>query len=199
MIVQNAIKGISGVDERTVAGMFEGGLCCNWFRKVGRIGTSQIVEKLTDTNLDLHVNHYEHIGDETPFISLATGAVERDILRSRNWVHPALSTAIAFGSDHGSLRGEFYLVYCWVVVATNPAVVIESVSEEVRNLAVYRRWSPFQLEGEVTAKIYIPAPQLHRYEKWFCDGRGDVRFRYERLNPAYVDPVGTLANLREAF
>ena len=43
------------------------------------------------------------------------------------------------------------------------------VAEEVRDLNTYRRYSPFQTEGEVTAKVIVPANQILGYEKWSWD------------------------------
>jgi hypothetical protein len=62
---------------------------------------------------------------------------------------------------------------------------------------VYRRWSPYQLEGEVTAKVQIPANQISRVEWW--DG---AQHKFQPIdtyiNPDFVDPT-PITKLREFF
>jgi hypothetical protein len=61
--------------------------------------------KLTDSAIDMHVNHFDAndpvsglpISDETPFISLSAGTVERDSVAKTNNVHRARRTALWFG------------------------------------------------------------------------------------------------------
>lgn len=70
-------------------------------------------------------------------------------------------------------------------------------AEEVRNLNTYRRWSPYQLEGEITAKVYIPANQIHWVEWW--DRSIDPNAPTHRyVNRRFVDPK-SLLNFRELF
>jgi hypothetical protein len=79
----------------------------------------------------------------------------------------------------------------------NPAPEISSVAEAVRDLNVYRRWSPYQLEGEITAKIQIPANQISHVEWWDGAQRRDQPVR-TFVNPAFVDPAPVI-NLRDLF
>ena len=211
MFVQTCIKGINGIDSAEAEAILNGrGIQCNWWRDVHRISPDEINERLTSANLDLHINSYGEphpvlpgqVSKETPFISLTAGCVERSVFLKTNFVHPAHRTALWFASDFGKLRGECFLFYCWVVVALTPAVEISHLAEEVRELNTYRRYSAFQTEGEIVAKIEVSARQIHRYEHYRISGgsREMPTFSLEdvTVNPLYVDPY-SIANIREAF
>jgi len=110
-------------------------------------------------------------------------------------MHSAVTTALRFATDHWDHPGTLF--FGWLPAALNPAVSIGAVAEEVRNLNVYHRWSPFQLEGELTAKIAIPANQIMRLEWW--DGAADPQNPCESfLNPGFVEPR-PITNVREHF
>jgi hypothetical protein len=179
------------------------GILCNWWRNVGTISPEERRQRLTAANLDLHINNYSSVVQTTPFISLAAGCVERDVFYRTNRIHMAEDTALAFATDNGSRFG--FLFYCWVIVGLKPAVSIESVAEEVRELNSYRSWSTFQLEGELTAKIQVHANHIERVEWWEPVGGGQVQRRRAppSWNPAYVnprfDPPSQISNIRELF
>jgi hypothetical protein len=209
--VQMCIKGVHGIDVEEAQAVLNGdGLHCNWWRRVKTITPRGVAERLTPAELDLHVNSYgrQHparpgqVCDETPFISLAAGAVGRDTFLKTNFVRPAHRTALLFASDFGRLRGDCFLFYCWVVVGLTPAVEVRHLAEEVRELNTYRRYSAFQLEGEVTAKIEVPACQIHRFERYtISDLSGSgirITFTEATRNPGYVDPY-SVVNIRNAF
>jgi len=211
MYVQMCIKGVSGINVSMANEMLAGeGLVCNWWRKEGSIGPKDIDKRLTSADLDLHVNSYEEqhpdlpgkVKEETPFISLTAGAVERSVFFKTNFVHPAHRTALLFASDFGRLRGECFLFYCWVVVGLKPAVEIRHLAEEIRELNTYRRYSAFQTEGEIAAKIEVPSRQIHRFERYRitdnANGLTDLDYIDSTLNPDYVDPY-SIVNIREAF
>jgi hypothetical protein len=86
----------------------------------------------------------------------------------------------------------------WLV----PAVEVLQLSEEVRELNTYRRYSAFQTEGEIVAKIEVTAPQIEKYERYriWSPAARVVKFsrEEEKLNPRYVDPY-SIVNIREAF
>lgn len=82
---------------------------------------------------------------------------------------------MSFASDFGRYQGECYLFYCWVVVGLTPAVEVKHLAEEVRELNTYRRFSAFQTEGEIVAKIEVPARQIHRFERYEVRGNGNLR------------------------
>ena len=210
MYIQTAIKGMRHMDingaRRT---LHSTGLQCNWWRLVGTIRPDEIDERLSTANLDLHINSYDQVdpstgrpfSDGTPFISLAAGTVGRDEFLKTNFVHPAHQTALRFASDFGRHQGECYLFYCWVIVGLQPAAEVMPLAEEVRELNTYRRYSAFQLEGEIAAKIWIPSRQIHRFEQYETrHSQGSVEIQYvdSELNPQFVDPQ-RVVNIREAF
>src|SRR5688572_16223914 len=93
MFFQKVLKGIAGLTREAADATLQTGILCNWWHTVGRISPAQIVEKLTERNLDWHLNHYDDsdplMDDEpfyknTPFISATAGAVERDAFAGRN-------------------------------------------------------------------------------------------------------------------
>lgn len=215
MYVQTCIKGVQGgergINDTEAKEILAGsGLQCNWWRRVNSISPATINERLTAAELDLHVNAYDEqhpnralrVHEETPFISLAAGVVERSTFLKTNFVHPAHRTALLFASDFGQLRGDCYLFYCWVVVGLMPAVPVRHLAEEVRELNTYRRYSAFQLEGEVTAKVEVPSCQIHRFERYTVEdginGGIDITYQEQVINPHYVDPA-TVVNIRKAF
>jgi hypothetical protein len=208
MYIQRFVKGIAGAkDPSDPVGLAKGvaydlvlsgaGILSNFWRNhpLDRITPSEIEDILTDHNLDRHLHDYEVYGPETPFISLAAGCVERDAIAFQNYAHSAVDTALGFATEYWDRPGALF--FGWVLVSLNPAVEISSVAESVRDLNVYHRWSPWQTEGEITAKIHIPANQIERVEWW--DGNLDMANPQEIFaNPSYVAPTPIL-NLREAF
>ncbi|MCT9076931.1 hypothetical protein [Streptomyces fulvoviolaceus] len=185
------------IDSRT-------GLTCRWWQKRNPLPAQEIASKLTVQNLNLHVNHFESTDpatglpfyEETPFISLSCGTVERDTVAMTNFVHTARHTALWFGTQFGKVPVA-YLYVCWVVLAPRSAVAVEGVAEEVRDLNTYRRYSPYQTEGEVAAKIAVPANQISQCEKWEWErGTKTIRQSWIYRNPGFVEPEA-LSNVRE--
>jgi hypothetical protein len=175
MHVQHCVKGIKG---ESSAGAGDGltwggaigmiasgnGIYSNWWRNKGTISPPEIQTVLTADNLDRHLHDYDVFGGETPYISLAAGAVLRDPAMMTNLVYDAVDTALFFATDDWARSGALF--YCWTVVGFHPAVPFEFVSEPVRDLLIYRNWSPFHDEGEIAAKVHIPAHQIRRVEWW---------------------------------
>ena len=208
MFVQWCIKGVrgrlpheapnAGIDDAQADAMVlhGDGITCNWWRNARQISPAKRRAKLTAANLDRHVHDYEQFGPETPFISLTAGCVERDIAMRLNRVHEAQDVALRFGTDWGGRHG--YLFYCWVVVGLKPAVSVEGVAEEIRELNTYLSWSDYQLEGEVAAKINVPANQIQAWERWDSDNKGNVQATstWRKQNPRF-DPPAVVSNIRE--
>jgi hypothetical protein len=207
MIVQWCIKGMAFDDGDDAAKSLidsRSGILCNWWRDVDRIRPQEIRDKLIDGNLNLHVNHFTAIDpatkrefrELTPFISLTAGTVERDAAAKTNIIHRARATALWFGTKFGE-SDYAYLYTCWVVVAPRAAVTIEGVAEEVRDLNAYRRYSQFQTEGEMIAKVAVPDNQIRDCQKWAWNRSGKY---FEKIwtheNVRFTQPE-QLSNIRE--
>jgi len=169
MYIQWCVKGITsgpgfGWPEAQHLITSETGILSNWWRAVHGITPTEVAGVLNLANLYRHLNDYDNYGPETPFISLAAGAVERNASLGINTPHSAIDTGLWFATDFGTRPGALF--HCWVPVGLNPAVEVRSVAEAVRELHVYRDYLPYQLEGEVTAKVHIPANQIEKVEWW---------------------------------
>jgi hypothetical protein len=161
------------------------------------VPVAEIAQMLTDSNLDRHLHDYDQYEAESPFISLAVGAVERDRVLNTNSVYSAIDTALAFATDDGAHAGALF--FGWTIVALNPAVALSAVAEPVGELNVYRRWSRFQLEGEVTAKVFLPANQIQEVQWWDQDpASGTSQLVDTYINPAFVSP-DPIMNVRQLF
>jgi hypothetical protein len=192
MHVQWCVRGIAEPDPAWLNGLFSSeGLICGWWRSSpsGSLPAGGIAERLDDMQLYLHQNWFSLpdprfggvVRDSTPFVSLSAGAVSREIRFRANILHRAQLVASEFATQDGRVRGV--LIYCWVVTSTVPAVSIEAVAEELRDLNSNRPYSAFQLEGEVAAKIRVPARQLYAYQ--WVERRG---LSYQ-VQPAVFSPT----------
>jgi hypothetical protein len=206
VIIQWCIKGLDLQDDNEARSIIDrqAGISSNWWRAVGTITQAEISAKLTMANLDLHVNHFTvkdpatglSFSDRTPFISLSCGSVERDAAAKTNFVHTALRTALWFGTNFGASTAA-YLYTCWVIVGTRDAVEVEAVSEEIRDLNTYRRYSVYQTEGEVTAKVVVPDNHIQKCQKWIWDrSAGTIAPEWDYHNPRFTQPE-RLSNIRE--
>lgn len=205
MIVQWCLKGMHLDDDAAARGIIDSGegIECNWWRDMREITNRGIRDKLTEANLDRHVNHYNTVdpasgrpfSEITPFISLSAGTVERDKVMRMNTTHTARETALGFGSGFGTHPTAF-LYRCWVVVAPRPAVGVHGIAKEVRDLTAYRSYSAFQLEGEVVAKIYVPSNQIEHCERWDLDPVTGWVKAWCHSNPDFTKPT-ELSNVRE--
>jgi hypothetical protein len=171
------------------------GIVSNWWRNKITLQPHEHAPVLNDHNLDRHLHDYTKFASQTPFISLASGCVERDALLNRNVIHSAVDTALMFATEAWARPGALF--YCWTPVSPNPAAEIWSVAEAVRELNVYHRWSPYQLEGEITAKLQVPANQIKLVEWW--DGSKDqINPIHAFANTSFIDPA-PVTNLRGLF
>jgi hypothetical protein len=205
MYVQMCVKGIAGgaASSRHTLTWSEarhmvesnGGILSNWWRAKGQITPPEVADILNETNLNRHLHDYAAFRDNTPFISLAGGAVERDRVAQTNFVYSAIDTALLFATDGWLRPGALF--FCWVPTALNKAVELSAIAEPVRDLLTYRRWSPFQLEGELAAKVHVPANQIERVEWWDGAQRKDMPLKVFN-NPNYVCPAA-VTNLRDLF
>jgi hypothetical protein len=205
VIIQWCVKGMSLPDDAAASAIIDerGGLVSNWWRDAGLISPAGRRARLTPRNVDMHVNHFTMIdpttqrpfNETTPFISLSAGTVERDAVARTNYVRSARQTALRFGTEFG-LRRYAYLFTCWVILGPRQAVEIEGVAEEVRDLNTYRRYSAFQTEGEVLAKVIVPDNHIEKCERWELDPSG-TRFQraWMQRNPRFTPPE-VLINVR---
>ena len=204
MYIQYCVKGIAGSinddngftwQDATDLVRNAEGIFSNWWRNRNVISPQQVAAVLTEQNLDRHLHDYANYGLDSPFISLACGAVERHVPHRRTYIWSAIDTALLFATEDWTRPGALF--YVWVPTSHNRAVSLSLVAEPVRDLNIYRRWSPYQLEGEVTAKIHIPANQIERVEWW--DGRySKAQPRHSWANRDYISP-SPLSNLRDLF
>jgi hypothetical protein len=207
MFVQWCLKGLNLPSDQAAQAILDQqiGLMCNWWRNVNQISPAEVRARLTTDGVDFHVNHFEDILPGTsepfsvnsPFISLSAGTVERSAVLRTNLVHRALKTALWFGSEFGR-SDTAYVFSCWVVLAPRQAVEIEGVAEEVRDLNTYRRYSDFQTEGEILAKVAVPDNQIEGFERWELhdDYGGTTLIRNPMVyNPRFSSPQ-VLSNVR---
>ncbi len=208
MIVQWCMKGLALDNDNEAQDILDSGngLVSNWWRTRKEYIPSQLQGLLTPQTMDMHVNHFSSTNPltgkpfsyDTPYISLSAGTVERDAMRGTNHVHRALRTALLFGTQHGR-RDAAYVYTCWVMLAPRRASAVEGVAEEVRDLNTYRSFSPFQLEGEITAKIVVPDNQIQSCKKWELDtSTSSFKCIWQRYNSRFVPP-DILKNVREVI
>src|SRR5262245_30070962 len=100
MYVQWCVKGISG-NALTKKDAFDlvasgRGIPSNWLRHKGSISPGEVAKVLNPYNLDRHLHDYVNFGQQSPFVSLASGCVERDALLQRNVIHSAIDIALHF-------------------------------------------------------------------------------------------------------
>jgi hypothetical protein len=173
LIIQKVIKGIGSINDGDVTRIFESGIVCRWWQNVSALPRNEIPKRLNDRNLMWHQNSYEQpdplFGDEpfcehTPFISTTAGTVERDISSQTNLIQPAWVEALRFATNMWTQDG--YLFYCYLFIIGKKSIGLEQFAEELRELNVYTGFSPYQPEGEITAKIVIPPTQIEKAEYW---------------------------------
>lgn len=173
MIIQKVLKGIASISEPDARAVMEGGIQCNWWRKVGLLPVEEIPHRLTDRNLHWHQNRYtdldplegnEEFRKHTPFISVTAGTVERDVAARTNVVHFANEIALGFATNFGCTSG--WVFHCYVFILGRKAISHAGFAEEVRELNIYTGFSPYQPEGEITAKIEIPPAQIEQCEEF---------------------------------
>lgn len=212
MIIQEVLKGISGIDEKDVGIIFATGITCNWWRKVRILPSAEIPLRLNERNLHWHQNRYdmpdpleghEEFSKHTPFISTTAGSVERDAFNRVNTLYPAWWEALKFATNFWTSDG--WIFYCSVWILGRRAIGHKAFSEEVRELHIYSDFSPYQLEGEITAKIEIPTVQIQKAEEWklndlqsaFAAGCLPTASR-TIVNDRFIDP-STYSNVRAAL
>ena len=173
MIIQQVLKGISGINEGDVDAIFASGIICNWWRNIGLLPAAEVPPRLTERNLYWHQNRYEEpdplwgnieFKEHTPFISTTAGSVERDAFNRTNTLYPAWWEALRFATNFWTTDGWIFYCYAWIF--GKKTFEHRAFSEELRELHIYSDFSLYQLEGEITAKIQIPTAQIEKAEQW---------------------------------
>lgn len=131
----------------------------------------------------------------TPYLSLSAGQVVPDGLGGSVTL-PALDTALDFATLGGQVAG--YVFRLWTLVSTRSAPDMEGVSEDVRDLTLYRQFSVFHHEGEIAAKLRVPGNQIEWVRKASSTLRPIRSFGTGGtvVNPDFVAPAG-MVNLRD--
>jgi len=209
MFVQMCVKGVNYItldDAKDI--LRKRGLVCTWGRLARQISSAEIDQRLTEQELYLHLHAFDEkhpargglVRNETPFISLTAGSVQRDAFLAQNVVHPAHEIAMDFATDFGQRQGDCFVFRCWVFVGAQPNVAVRSQAEEVRELHTYTKYSPVQPLGEIVAKIEVPARQIEKFEHYQYVRGGQGKLQIRRLgiydNPNYIDPH-TVTNYRD--
>jgi hypothetical protein len=210
MIIQRVLKGLSNLTDAEVQDIFTGGLTCNWWRTQGRLIQPLVPDRLTDRNLEWHrhsfttpdpLQNYAPFCDNTPFISTTAGTVDRDTANQTNTLVPAWRPALYFATNRWTTDG--WLFYCHLFLIGRRAVAMEAFSEELRDVNLYTGFSPVHLEGEITAKLVIPAAQIERADFYsLTDARAAAAHgalptaQRSLINTDFVNPLD-YSNLRE--
>jgi hypothetical protein len=123
MFFQKVLKGITGLSRTDANQAFDSGILCNWWRTVHQIRPDQIMAKLSERNLDWHLNHYaDHdpltgapFRENTPYISVTAGSVERDAFARRNIVFDPFLIALQFATDDFRRTGHIFYAYVFTL------------------------------------------------------------------------------------
>jgi len=181
MYFQKVMKGIKGISANEVTTIIsQSGIVSNWWRTMGTITPDAIKQQLTEGNVLNHLNHYDDAlpvhhplyqagkyityGDVTPFISTTAGAVQRQASAGRNIRFPAFMTALRFAT--GNFKTTGHIFYAYLITLGKKAIPLSQFSEEARELHIYRSFLPYHGEGEIVAKIHIPAIQIEKVEEY---------------------------------
>jgi hypothetical protein len=178
MIFQRVLKGVPAAmgktpgltDESASEAVAGRGVICNWWRNKpgGTISPPEIQAKLSERALYDHLVRYEDVGTETPFLSTTAGTVEPEVAAERNVFFPPMYTALRFGTRNFSQDG--YIVHAYLYTLGKKSVELEEFAEEVRDVNTYTTFYAWHPEGEIVAKIMIPARRIERIERYDIKG-----------------------------
>jgi hypothetical protein len=177
MFLQRFLKGIADVSYADASAILtQSGIQSQWLNNDGLQAGKDIQRRMTWRNLDWHLNHYDDpdplerkrpFKEHTPFISTTAGTIERNIAARENFTLSAFRTALEFATRQYTTTGWIFHGYLYVI--GKQSIPLEPFAEEVRDVHVYTGWLQYQHEGEITAKLRIPAVNLEKCEEW--DGR----------------------------
>ena len=80
-------------------------------------------------------------------------------------------TALQFATANFTTRG--FIFYAYLITLGKKAIPLIQFAEEVRELTSHHYNLPYNREGEILAKITIPAPQIEKAEEY--DGATALR------------------------
>ncbi len=167
------------------------GLPSNWLRQnaTKRLDEGLIngQQALSDTALFDHVNDYARVGPLTPYISLSAGIVQLD-RKLGSVPYPAWYTAADFATEGST--GEGFIFRMWTIVAPKVSSNLLGVSDEVRDLNIFRHFWRYNREGEIAAKLVVPFTQIQYVAK--LNLQLDIVWQEE--NVRFVQPE-TISNL----
>jgi hypothetical protein len=148
----------------------ESGLISNWWLNAPRrtISPQETQAKLTEDALYAHLVDYATVRESTPFISTTAGTVEIDVARSRNVFFPPMYTALRFATRHFTQDG--YVLHGYVFTLGKKSVELEEFAEEVRDVNTYTAFYAWHPEGEIVAKVRIPARRVEKIERYTSAG-----------------------------
>lgn len=175
MLVQWCLKGIAErtagsalfSDREAHAVVDQDGLRCSWLRQQRTTASDfpAIAHPvLSQAALDAHVNGFGASAAMTPYLSLSAGCVEIDPTSGGTRVFSALQTALEFATLSGQSSG--YVFRMWVLVSPKPAPELPGFAEEVRELNLFQQFCVFHCEGEIAAKLFVPAMQIEMVQKY---------------------------------
>jgi hypothetical protein len=196
MVIQCCLKGIRlrspGFEDNEAREFLRTGIPSVWLRMNSGLPVASALvgaqSRLGLSALLAHVNSYASAGAATPYISLSAGVILRD--RTLGYrVFSAWKSAVDFATGRG--KGPGYVYRVWTIVTPMPSPTLMNVSDEIRNLNLFRDAWKWQHQGEITAKIFLPFAQIESVTKVKADGSIDGS---PTTNPQFIDPA-TICNL----
>lgn len=196
MKIQWCLKGVAeypGFSDAEAIGVLSFGLPSNWLRRNARsrldVGLIEGQRALNETTLFDHVNDYARVGATTPYVSLSAGIVQPDAAFGFA-PYPAWYTAADFATQGPTGQGFIYRV--WTVVAPKMSASLLNVSDEVRDLNVFRHFWRYNREGEIAAKLGVPYRQIQFVAKL----NPELDILWQVQNGSFVRPE-SISNLLE--
>src|SRR4051794_37240187 len=139
--------------------MFLNGLRSNRLRNTPDATFVDLVSLLTEDNLYGHVTDYSTHGTDSPFVSLTAGTRGTTDVAGMFKPFVAWETALRFATRGWSAG---VVLEGWVVVLGIPSWHLVGIAEDIRDKHVYPRFNGYWNQGEVTAKLLVPASQITR-------------------------------------
>jgi hypothetical protein len=196
MYIQWCLKGIqeqAGFSDNEARGLLRSGIPSNWLRQNASLPLwnrlAAVQQLFSPQALFDHVNDYESVGTTSPYISLSAGVVQFDNIYG-SAPFPAWFTATDFATSGATGAGFVYRV--WTVVAPKPASELLHLSDEIRDLNLFRGFWQWNHEGEIAAKLLVPSRNIEGAVK--IDR--DLNILQAFGNPWFVRPE-TVCNLVE--